>query len=144
MFLNKNGASGTNRTWEIRTFSPDNGVSYRLRFYLYSELANTPNVYYETTDTIPLTEWFSLIMSQDGNGNPIVYINNVADGTVVDGGYVKMGNSSNVLTLGRLQTSSTFNTDGDFYGLTVLKGRVFSEIERDWIYQSHRNFIDLL
>ena len=141
LFLNKSGAAGTNRTWDIRL-----SESRYLRVLQFSELANSNNIFYETDISLIQGEWAHVIVSSDGNGGLKVYINNVLSGTAGSAGspYVKMGNNTNKVYLGRMESSTAFNLDGDMFGLSVLKGREYSIDEREFIYRQQRIFRTIL
>ena len=141
LFLNKSGSSGTNRTWDIRLAN-----SRYLRVIQFSELANANNIYYETDISLIQGEWAHVIVSSNGSGGLKVYINNVLSGTTGSAGspYVKMGNNTNKVYLGRMESSTAFNLDGDIFGLSILKGREYSIDEREFIYREQRIFRNIL
>lgn len=126
LFLNKHGASGTNRTWGIRMSA---GL---LRVLLYSEL-NSSNIIYYESDIQPVSGVeYKIDVLYDGAGNLKLYINGNLSGVQgsVGATFVKLGQSTNTVTAGRLLSSSSFNFDGYIKDLKVFKGVQLSAAQR--------------
>lgn len=125
LFLNKSGADGLNRTIDIRI-----GIG-KLRFYIYSELNSSNNIFYESNVTISQGQEYKVEVTYDGNRNPLIYVNNILDGQLDEvGTFVKIGDSTQPLIVGRLRSSSSFNFNGEIRDLKVFKGVVLNQLQR--------------
>lgn len=126
LFLNKNGALGTNRTWDCRVNTGTN-----IRFLLFSELDNSNHIYFENSTTISNGIEYKVDVVYDGSGGLQVFVDENGAGSLVEvGTYVKLGQSSNVVTVGRLLTSSTFNFDGTIRDFKIFKGVALTAAQR--------------
>ena len=117
LFLNKHGANGTNRTWELRA------NSNKVRITLYSELNSANNLSYENSNILTNGTEYQIKATYDGNGNPLIFVNGDSTGVIIQNNapFIKLGVSTNKVTVGRFLPSSSFNFDGTIRDLTIQK-----------------------
>lgn len=142
LFLNKTGVTGTNREWDFRMFS--NAAQKNIRFYLFSEGNSSVTKYIENQSNLVIDVWYHIVGVLDGLGGMKLFVNGVNNSIITDQGYVKMTNGSNVVTLGRQQNSSSFNSFADFYGLIFMKGKTLNTREVKSLYEKQKAAVNLL
>jgi hypothetical protein len=79
-------------------------------------------------------------MTYDGTKTGLkLYVNAVVDDTIIEAGtYVKQTNNTNIVSIGRLRSSSSLNADMQMYGLTFAKGVEWTSEEVNNAYQIQR------